>query len=153
MAAIEDLFENRTAENNEPRTTLSGLHGHNEKQDRELQALRHDSELLQHRRTKNRCLFRDGNKCVISKLDHQGRQIQCLGVRLGRQQLESLAKTKENQVWKHAFWSSLSFAIPVFVISILPMYLPALKTSSFEPCPGLSWGSFLFLSQLVMGCS
>ncbi|KAK3670137.1 Cu(2+)-transporting P-type ATPase [Recurvomyces mirabilis] len=42
-------------------------------------------------------------------------------------QLESLAKTKEIQEWWRAFKTSLSFAIPVFLISmIFPMFIPFL---------------------------
>lgn len=42
-------------------------------------------------------------------------------------QLESLAKTKEITEWRTAFKTSLGFAIPVFLISmVIPMMLPAL---------------------------
>lgn len=61
-------------------------------------------------------------------------------------QLESLAKTKEIQEWRRAFWFSLSFAIPVFLLSmILPMYLPAIDFGAFELCPGLYLGDLLCL--------
>jgi Cu+-exporting ATPase len=43
-------------------------------------------------------------------------------------QLESLAKTKEITQWRRAFKVSLSFAIPVFLISmVIPMMLPSLN--------------------------
>lgn len=53
-------------------------------------------------------------------------------------QLESLAKTKEIQEWRRAFFTSLSFAIPVFCISMLiPMFLPSLDFGAYCPIPGL----------------
>jgi P-type Cu+ transporter len=46
-------------------------------------------------------------------------------------QLESLAKTKEITEWRTAFKTSLGFAIPVFLISmVIPMMLPALDFGS-----------------------
>ena len=60
-------------------------------------------------------------------------------------QLESLAKTKEIQEWWRAFIYSLSFAIPVFCISMLiPMFLPAyLNFGAFRIIPGLYLGDLL----------
>ncbi|KXL46095.1 hypothetical protein M433DRAFT_66060 [Acidomyces richmondensis BFW] len=50
-------------------------------------------------------------------------------------QLESLAKTKEIQEWWRAFRFSLSFAIPVFLVSMfLPMFIPALDLGSLHWC-------------------
>ena len=47
-------------------------------------------------------------------------------------QLESLAKTKEITEWRRAFKTSLSFAIPVFLISmVIPMMLPSLDFGSW----------------------
>lgn len=62
-------------------------------------------------------------------------------------QLESLAKTQEIQEWRHAFWYSLSFAIPVFLISmIIPMTLPRLDFGSIRLLlPGLYLGDILCL--------
>ncbi|KAK5170942.1 Cu(2+)-transporting P-type ATPase [Saxophila tyrrhenica] len=48
-------------------------------------------------------------------------------------QLESLAKTKEIQEWSRAFKTSLTFAIPVFLISMfLPMFVPFLDVGSIK---------------------
>ena len=59
-------------------------------------------------------------------------------------QLESLAKTKEIQEWRRAFLYSLSFAIPVFSISMLiPMFLPALDFGAIRLIPGLYFGDLL----------
>jgi P-type Cu+ transporter len=61
-------------------------------------------------------------------------------------QLESLAKTKEIQEWRRAFLYSLSFAVPVFCISMLiPMFLPALDFGAIRLIPGL------YLGDLVCG--
>ena len=59
-------------------------------------------------------------------------------------QLESLAKTKEIQEWRRAFLFSLSFAIPVFCISMLiPMFLPTLNFGAIRLIPGLYFGDLL----------
>ena len=60
-------------------------------------------------------------------------------------QLESLAKTREIQEWRRAFWYSLSFAIPVFMISmVIPMAVPMLDFGSF-----LLWIPGLYLGDVV----
>ncbi|KAI9761325.1 MAG: hypothetical protein M4579_001115 [Chaenotheca gracillima] len=62
-------------------------------------------------------------------------------------QLESLAKTREIQEWRNAFRFSLSFAIPVFLISmIFPMFLPWLDFSDVPLIiPGLFLGDVVCL--------
>ncbi|KAJ9664161.1 Cu(2+)-transporting P-type ATPase [Neophaeococcomyces mojaviensis] len=65
-------------------------------------------------------------------------------------QLESLAKTKEIQEWKQAFLTSLSFAIPVFLISmIIPMFVPALNFGAVEIIPGLFLGDIVCCALTV----
>ena len=60
-------------------------------------------------------------------------------------QLESLAKTREIQEWRRAFWYSFYFAVPVFLISMfLPMVIPRLDFGSF-----LLWIPGLYLGDLV----
>lgn len=66
-------------------------------------------------------------------------------------QLESLAKTREIQDWRRAFWYSFSFAVPVFLISaMIPMFLPPLD---FGSCllwiPGLYLGDLLSLALTI----
>lgn len=66
-------------------------------------------------------------------------------------QLESLAKTREIQDWRRAFWFSLSFAVPVFLTSvIIPMILPPLD---FGACPlgipGLYLGDIVCLALTI----
>jgi Cu+-exporting ATPase len=61
-------------------------------------------------------------------------------------QLESLAKTKEITEWRTAFRTSLGFAIPVFLISmIIPMFLPFLDFGSWIIIPGLYVGDIICL--------
>lgn len=63
-------------------------------------------------------------------------------------QLESLAKTKEIQEWKRDFRVSLSFAIPVFLISMfLPMFIKPLDLGSIKLpiIPGLWLGDVVCL--------
>lgn len=62
-------------------------------------------------------------------------------------QLESLAKTREIQEWRQAFWYSLSFAVPVFMISMLvPMCMPPLDFGSIVLLfPGLYLGDVVCL--------
>ncbi|KAK6539378.1 hypothetical protein TWF694_009604 [Orbilia ellipsospora] len=66
-------------------------------------------------------------------------------------QLESLAKTKEIQEWKTAFIFSLSFAIPVFLISmIIPMYLKFLNFGNVKLLiPGLFLGDVVCLALTI----
>ncbi len=62
-------------------------------------------------------------------------------------QLESLAKTREIQEWRRAFWYSLSFALPVFLISVvIPMVLPPLDFGCLVLLfPGLYLGDIVCL--------
>ena len=61
-------------------------------------------------------------------------------------QLESLAKTREIHEWRWAFFFSLSFAIPVFCISMLiPMFLPAFDFGATKLCPGIYLGDVVCL--------
>ena len=57
-------------------------------------------------------------------------------------QLESLSKTREILEWRRAFITSLSFAVPVFLITmIIPMFVPALDFGAW----------LLFLPGLYLG--
>ncbi|KAJ9625660.1 Cu(2+)-transporting P-type ATPase [Taxawa tesnikishii (nom. ined.)] len=63
-------------------------------------------------------------------------------------QLESLAKTKEIQEWSRAFRTSVTFAVPVFLTSMLiPMFLPFLDFGSIKlpVIPGLWLGDVVCL--------
>ena len=66
-------------------------------------------------------------------------------------QLESLAKTREIQEWRRAFRYSASFAIPVFLISmVIPMFVPALDFGSILLLiPGLYLGDVICIVLTV----
>jgi Cu+-exporting ATPase len=66
-------------------------------------------------------------------------------------QLESLAKTKEIQEWWRAFCISVSFAVPVFLISmIIPMCLPFMDFGKWQFIfPGLFWGDVACLTLTI----
>lgn len=62
-------------------------------------------------------------------------------------QLQSLARTKEVQAWRKAFWRSLSFALPVFVLSMvlpmIPLFRPIVNLRFF---PGIYLGDMVCLA-------
>lgn len=61
-------------------------------------------------------------------------------------QLESLAKTKEIQEWRHAVIFSAWFAVPVFLISMfIPMFLPFMNFGGIRLIPGLYLGDVICL--------
>ncbi|MBE7180397.1 MAG: copper-translocating P-type ATPase [Terriglobus roseus] len=61
-------------------------------------------------------------------------------------QLESLAKTKEILEWRSAFWRSLAFTIPIFLIAmVFPMWLPFLDFGSISLGMGLYVGDVVSL--------
>jgi Cu+-exporting ATPase len=61
-------------------------------------------------------------------------------------QLESLAKTKEIQEWRHAVIFSAWFAVPVFLTSMfIPMFLPFLNYGAIRIAPGLYLGDIVCL--------
>ncbi|EMD59515.1 hypothetical protein COCSADRAFT_40711 [Bipolaris sorokiniana ND90Pr] len=61
-------------------------------------------------------------------------------------QLESLAKTKEIQEWRHAVIFSAWFTVSVFLISMfIPMFLPFLNFGGIRLIPGLYLGDVICL--------
>jgi len=65
-------------------------------------------------------------------------------------QLESLAKTKEIQEWRHALIFSAWFAVPVFLTSmIFPMFLPFLNYGGIRVIPGLYLGDIVCLALTI----
>jgi Cu+-exporting ATPase len=65
-------------------------------------------------------------------------------------QLESLAKTKEIQEWRHALRFSACFAVPVFLISmVLPMALPFLDFGRLSILPGLYLGDIVCMGLTI----
>ncbi|KAK0261498.1 Cu(2+)-transporting P-type ATPase [Friedmanniomyces endolithicus] len=64
-------------------------------------------------------------------------------------QLESLAKTKEIQEWYRAFKTSLAFAIPVFLISmVFPMCIPVLDIGRYNAF-GIWLGDIICISLTI----
>ena len=87
-----------------------------------------------------------GLRSLVSAVEAQGLNALVAETDDNNAQLESLAKTREIQEWRWAFFFSLSFAIPVFFISMLiPMVFPALDFGAFALCPGLYFGDVVCL--------
>ena len=85
-----------------------------------------------------------GLRAIVETVDNAGYNALMADADDNNAQLESLAKTKEIREWKNAFLLSLSFAIPVFCISmILPMFLPFMDFGSWRIIPGLYFGDIL----------
>nr|POF17021.1 putative copper-transporting atpase hma5 [Quercus suber] len=68
---------------------------------------------------------RIGLRAIVEAIENVGYNALVADSDDNNAQLESLAKTKEIQEWYRAFRTSLSFAIPVFLVSmVFPMILP-----------------------------
>ena len=86
-----------------------------------------------------------GVRGLVEAIEHLGYNALLAESDDNNAQLESLAKTREIQEWRRAFWYSLSFAIPVFMISmVVPMAVPMLDYGS---C--LLWIPGLYLGDVV----
>lgn len=81
-------------------------------------------------------------RAVVEATENLGYNALIADVDDNNAQLESLAKTREIREWKAAFLYSLSFAIPVFIISmVIPMFIPVLDYGSVQLLiPGLHLG-------------
>ena len=89
-----------------------------------------------------------GLRAVVENIEEAGYNALVADSDDNNAQLESLAKTKEIQEWYRAFRISLTFAIPVFLISMfLPMAIPFLDIGSIKLpiIPGLWLGDVLCL--------
>ena len=88
-----------------------------------------------------------GLRAVVESIENLGYNALLTDNDDNNAQLESLAKTREIQEWRQCFWFSCSFAIPVFLISmVIPMTLPRLDFGSFLLwIPGLYLGDVLCL--------
>ncbi|KAL2165374.1 hypothetical protein VTH06DRAFT_672 [Thermothelomyces fergusii] len=65
-------------------------------------------------------------------------------------QIESLAKTREINEWRRAFQISASFAVPVFLVSmVFPMFVPALDFGSVRLVPGLYLGDVVCMALTI----
>ena len=93
--------------------------------------------------THNPCLT--GLRVLVEAVENLGYNALLADSDDNNAQLESLAKTREIQEWRRAFWYSLSFAVPVFLISmVIPMTIPQLDFGSF-----LLWIPGLYLGDVI----
>jgi Cu+-exporting ATPase len=91
-----------------------------------------------------------GIRSVVEAIEEAGYNALLSDFEDNNAQLESLAKTKEIQEWKRAFLFSVSFAVPVFLITmIFPMYLKFLDFGKFRILPGLYLGDVVALGLTV----
>lgn len=90
---------------------------------------------------------RIGIRSLVRAIESQGFNALLADMDDNNAQLESLAKTREIQEWRNAFLFSISFAVPVFMISmVIPMMLPSLDFGSFKlGIPGLYLGDLMCL--------
>jgi P-type Cu+ transporter len=87
-----------------------------------------------------------GLRSIVEAIENAGYNALVADADDNNAQLESLAKTKEIQEWRHAFRFSLSFAIPVFLTSmIIPMCFPFLDFGSIQIACGLWLGDVICL--------
>ncbi|CAK3950687.1 probable copper-transporting ATPase 1 [Lecanosticta acicola] len=93
-----------------------------------------------------------GLRAIVEAIENAGYNALVADSDDNNAQLESLAKTKEIQEWRYAFRTSVSFAVPVFFISMfLPMVIPALDIGSIKLpiIPGLWLGDVLCLALTI----
>lgn len=91
-----------------------------------------------------------GIRSIVEDIEEAGYNALVADAEENNAQLESLAKTKEIQEWKKACLFSASFAVPVFLISmIFPMYLHFLDFGKFDIIPGLYVGDLLCLALTI----
>lgn len=87
-----------------------------------------------------------GLRAIVEVIEAQGLHALVADSQDNNAQLESLAKTREIAEWRTAFRTSLSFAIPVFIVSmVLPMALPALDFGNLTLMPGIYLGDVICL--------
>jgi P-type Cu+ transporter len=92
-----------------------------------------------------------GLRALVQAVETQGLNALVADNEDNNAQLESLAKTREIQEWWKAFRFSLSFAIPVFLISmVIPMFFPFIDCGPVElPIPGLYLGDVVCLALTI----
>ncbi|KAK2606408.1 Cu(2+)-transporting P-type ATPase [Conoideocrella luteorostrata] len=79
-----------------------------------------------------------GLRGIVEAVEQEGLNALVADSQDNNAQLESLAKTREIAEWRTAFRTSLTFAVPVFIIGmILPMCLPALDFGKLKLIPGI----------------
>ncbi|KHN96870.1 ATPase, P-type, heavy metal translocating [Metarhizium album ARSEF 1941] len=87
-----------------------------------------------------------GLRGIVEAVERQGLNALVADSQDNNAQLESLAKTREITEWRTAFRTSLTFAIPVFIVGmVLPMALPSLDFGKILLLPGLYLGDVVCL--------
>lgn len=91
-----------------------------------------------------------GLRAIVEAVEAEGLNALVADSQDNNAQLESLAKTREITEWRTAFRTSLSFAIPVFIINmILPMSLQSIDFGALRLIPGLYLGDVICLALTV----
>jgi len=91
-----------------------------------------------------------GLRAVVEEIEKAGYNALVADLDDNNAQLESLAKTKEIQEWRHAVVFSAWFAVPVFLTSmIFPMFLPFLNYGGIRLIPGLYLGDVVCLCLTI----
>ncbi|PHH67092.1 hypothetical protein CDD81_4487 [Ophiocordyceps australis] len=81
-----------------------------------------------------------GLRAIVEAVEAQGLNALVADSQDNNAQLESLAKTREINEWRTAFRTSLSFAIPVFIIGmVLPMF------------PSIDFGNVALIAGIYLG--
>ena len=92
---------------------------------------------------------RVGLRAIVESIEKTGYNALVADSDDNNAQLESLAKTKEIQEWRRAFRTSASFAVPVFLISmVFPMLIPALDIGAINAA-GIWLGDIICLVLTV----
>lgn len=91
-----------------------------------------------------------GLRAIVESVEEAGYNALVADSEDNNAQLESLAKTKEIHEWRRALIVSASFALPVFLTSmIFPMLLPFLDYGSLRIIPGLYLGDIVCLALTI----
>ncbi|KAK3187546.1 Cu(2+)-transporting P-type ATPase [Lecanicillium sp. MT-2017a] len=91
-----------------------------------------------------------GLRAIVEAVEAEGLNALVADGQDNNAQLESLAKTREITEWRAAFRTSLTFAVPVFIIGmILPMATPSIDFGKIELIPGLFLGDVICFALTV----
>jgi Cu+-exporting ATPase len=91
-----------------------------------------------------------GLRAIVESIEEAGYNALVADSEDNNAQLESLAKTKEIQEWRHAVIFSAWFAVPVFLTSMFfPMFLPFLNYGGIRIIPGLYLGDVVCLALTI----
>ncbi|RPA72559.1 heavy metal translocatin [Ascobolus immersus RN42] len=93
-----------------------------------------------------------GIRSIVEEIERHGVNAVLADAEETNAQLESLSKLKEITEWRHAFIFSVSFAVPVFLLSmIIPMWIHPLDLIINQPqlLPGLFLGDLICLALTI----